>query len=240
MSKARLMVAGNAGASRVISLNGNQGGGIKKQGTPSTVGRKSGINYSSSHGNNRNEVFFINQLGGVGKGRSMFAPSADGVRTIQADKSNPVNGTPLTLYYSLVDENNNVFVDTLNFQVTNPSVEYNGITMTALTNASFSPILDTNVVFVGHRVPNTNTSPFVQKIYDERFTVTDADGHEFSAAKVYKDESDGFETTVPFVSYIVKYASGKYIGKKTATIFFDNTGTGFGNGRPFARRIELN
>jgi hypothetical protein len=80
MSKSRTITAGNAGASNYIRLNGNQGGGNKKQGTPSTVGRTTGINYNSSYGNNRDVVFYMNQLGGVGKGRSMFSSTADGVR----------------------------------------------------------------------------------------------------------------------------------------------------------------
>lgn len=39
MSKSRIMGAGNAGASRFIALNGDQGGGNKKQGLPSYIGR---------------------------------------------------------------------------------------------------------------------------------------------------------------------------------------------------------
>lgn len=71
--------AGNAGASAFIALNGNQGGGDKKQGLDSRIGRVSGINYDRAHGNNRDVVFHINQIGGVGKGRSMFLSNADGV-----------------------------------------------------------------------------------------------------------------------------------------------------------------
>lgn len=78
MSKARTMGAGNAGASRYLALNGNNGGGSKKQGLPSTVGRKQNNN-GRSYGTNRNVVFYMNQLGGVGKGKSMFSSNADGV-----------------------------------------------------------------------------------------------------------------------------------------------------------------
>lgn len=79
MGKSRIMGAGNAGASSFIALNGNQGGGNKKQGLPSTIGRIASIDYTRSFGNNRDVVFSVNQLGGVGKGRSMFSSSADGV-----------------------------------------------------------------------------------------------------------------------------------------------------------------
>jgi len=233
------MGAGNAGASRLITLNGNLGGGSKKQGTPSTLARKSGIKYGAGYGNNRQEVFHINQLGGVGKGRSMFSPSADGVRThTQHHEPNSGNDTR-TLYYSLRDSNNDPFVDTLNFSVTNLLTEYRGLTITALTNETFAPIIGTSVVFLGHRVPNLITGEFTKKIYDERFTVTDKDGDEFSAAKVYEDDSTGFETTVESVSYNMIYATGKYQGKKVATILFDNNGNSFGNGRSFARKITF-
>ena len=52
-------------ASRSIRLNGI------------TVG---GINYAGSYGNKRDKIFSINQLGGVGRFRSIFlAGGADGV-----------------------------------------------------------------------------------------------------------------------------------------------------------------
>lgn len=145
----------------------------------------------------------------------------------------------IKLYYKLETTDGDPFIDTLDFQVTDPNAEYNGITITALTNASFTPILNTSVVFVGHRVPNTITGAFTKKIYDERFTVTDEANDEFSAAKVYGDQGAEFETTVPFVKYNIIYATGKYVGRKNATLFFDNDGTVFGNGQTFARRIEL-
>ena len=77
---ARIMGAGNAGASRFIAMNGNQGGGNKKQGLPSYIGRVTGIDYNRIYGNNRMSVFYMNQLGGIGKGRSMFSTNADGVK----------------------------------------------------------------------------------------------------------------------------------------------------------------
>lgn len=75
----RIMGAGNAGASKFIALNSNQGGGNKKQGLPSYIGRVTGINYNRIYGNNRMTVFYMNQLGGIGKGRTMFSTNSDGV-----------------------------------------------------------------------------------------------------------------------------------------------------------------
>lgn len=130
-------------------------------------------------------------------------------------------------------------VDTMDFLVKDPTNEYRGMTITSLTNETFVPVENTSVVFIGYRVPNTNTANFVRKIYSEQFTITDVDDDEFCAAKVYQDEADGFESTVPSVKYNIVYASGKYKGRTTATIFFDNDGTGFGKGQTFARQIEL-
>lgn len=78
--------AGNAGASSYIALNSPSGGGTKKQGLAPTVGRQSDLNYNRSYGNDRNLIFMVNQLGGVGKGRSMFASNADGVNGVTRKK----------------------------------------------------------------------------------------------------------------------------------------------------------
>jgi len=87
-----------------------------------------------------------------------------------------------------------MFVDTLDFTVDNSSTSYRGITITSLTNQDFSPIENTSVVFIGYRVPTTNTGNWVKNIYVEQFTITDTEDDEFSASKVYQDEADGFET----------------------------------------------
>ena len=71
MPRSRIMGAGNAGASSMIRLGGPTIGS-KGQGLTSTIGRRSDLNYNRSHGNNRDVVFRINQLGGIGRGRSMF------------------------------------------------------------------------------------------------------------------------------------------------------------------------
>jgi hypothetical protein len=146
---------------------------------------------------------------------------------------------PLQKYYKLVDASDNPFVDTLDFEVQDPSGEYNGITITSLTNANWSPIENSSIVFVGHRVPTTITGDFVGKPYVETLTLTDADDDEISARKVYQDPSGGFETTIASVKYNVIYATGKYVGRRHLTIFFDNSGTSFGNGQKFARRILM-
>ena len=82
MSTSRKMGAGLAGSSKSIRLNGPIGGGDKLQGLVSSVGKIYNVNYSKSYGENRNVVFYMNQLGGIGKSKSMFITGADGVHTL--------------------------------------------------------------------------------------------------------------------------------------------------------------
>jgi len=77
------MYAGSSGA--VYNTNAMQpgNGNGKWQGLVSTTNRSSrSISHlrSRAYGNNRNVVFYINQLGGVGGKSKMFAPRADGLR----------------------------------------------------------------------------------------------------------------------------------------------------------------
>ena len=67
MSRARTMGAGLACSSLFIHLNAPTIGD-KGQGLPSTIGRRSNINYNGSYGKNRNVIFRVCQVGG-GVGR---------------------------------------------------------------------------------------------------------------------------------------------------------------------------
>ena len=87
MGKSRMMGAG-LGSSSLYKTNPsvNTFGGSKKQGLPASVGLDSWADRASrilSVGTNRNKLFVMNQLGGVGVGRSMFNvkyTNKDGVR----------------------------------------------------------------------------------------------------------------------------------------------------------------
>jgi hypothetical protein len=76
MGKSRMMGAGNSSASLYnTNPNLNTSGGNKKQGITSRVGLDNWANvavqtYSNGYG--RTKLFKMNQLGGVGAGRSMF------------------------------------------------------------------------------------------------------------------------------------------------------------------------
>ena len=70
-----MMGAGNASSSLYKSNpNINTFGGSKKQGIASRVGIDAWANYgyqTSANGIGRNKLFIMNQIGGVGAGRSM-------------------------------------------------------------------------------------------------------------------------------------------------------------------------
>ena len=96
------MGAGNAGASLYSSSpNSNSGGGSKKQGVTSRVGLDGWSNRDiqiSSNGRGRLQMFFMNQLGGVGAGHSMFGGrfggSPGGIRHTNASSPVPVPPAP--------------------------------------------------------------------------------------------------------------------------------------------------
>ena len=82
----RSMSAGRSGASVYnANVNGEQGGGNKKQGLAPTTNKRVEFvlraiqkrSYASPE--QRSKVFCINQLGGIGRPSKMFATTADGV-----------------------------------------------------------------------------------------------------------------------------------------------------------------
>ena len=89
-------------------INVNQGGGSKKQGIPSSTNLDTWAHVAFRNRNvvcpcNRDVIFCMNQLGGVGAGgitgRSYaFAPTADGVhKHSYCRKKAPSNFTPLKI-----------------------------------------------------------------------------------------------------------------------------------------------
>jgi len=79
MPKSRMMGAGNASSSVYNSnVNLNTFGGNKKQDIATRVGINSWTNrdyQSKANGNGKTKLFIMNQLSGVGVGRSMFNTS---------------------------------------------------------------------------------------------------------------------------------------------------------------------
>lgn len=67
------------------TTNRNQGGGNKLSGLPPSVGgnsyaRNAWQQRASGSQKARHTIFYMNQIGGIGSGKSMFGSSADGVR----------------------------------------------------------------------------------------------------------------------------------------------------------------
>ena len=90
MSKPRIMGAGLAGSTTVdVNVNGNQGGGSKKQGLPGITNMRSSLVFSvnqRAYGTpvSRDKVFYINQLSTIGPKSTMFSSTADGVQTFKS------------------------------------------------------------------------------------------------------------------------------------------------------------
>jgi len=79
------MGAGLGGSTaKNLNVNGNTGGGNKKQGLATTT--NTGVSFASNaiknkaYGENRDFIFCVNQLGGIGGKSKMFATTADGVK----------------------------------------------------------------------------------------------------------------------------------------------------------------
>ena len=83
MPRISSMYAGAGGTAYNVNMNGPNGGGNKLQGLPPIRNMRSGlVKYvnTRARGDNRNVVFCMNQLGGVGRKSNMFATTADGVK----------------------------------------------------------------------------------------------------------------------------------------------------------------
>ena len=82
MSKARSMYAGSSGFNYGVNKNSPGNGNGKWQGLWPSVGhaRNTRLINTRAGGDNRNVVFCMNQLGGVGRKSNMFATTADGVK----------------------------------------------------------------------------------------------------------------------------------------------------------------
>jgi len=77
-SRAKIMGAGFAGSTKSnVNINQNTAGGDKKQGIVSRVGLNNWSNLAVQTNANgspkgRRTIFFMNQLGGIGRGKSPF------------------------------------------------------------------------------------------------------------------------------------------------------------------------
>jgi hypothetical protein len=94
--RSRTMGAGFASSTASkISVNGNSGGGSKKQGLAPLVGlnfwsnREVRFNVNNMKKTDRTKVFCMNQLGGVGAGKSQFGTANSFARPDAVLRSSP-------------------------------------------------------------------------------------------------------------------------------------------------------
>ena len=141
MGKSRMLGAGFAGSSMYNSNpSANTSGGNKKQGLPVSVGLdtwSSRVSRNSSFGSNRHRLVYMNQLGGVGAGRSMFNVGythKDGVTTKQTQNTDivqysgvnfiaePIETLPTTNHVFYIQHNTDDLTNnTIIFMFTNPT-----------------------------------------------------------------------------------------------------------------------
>ena len=117
MSKARSMYAGSSGSNYGVNKNSPGNGNGKWQGLWPSVGhaRNARLINTRAGGDNRNVVFCMNQLGGVGRISNMFATTADGVKDCVNGKLNWRGGyLPKTHseLLNLVDKNSDKKIST--------------------------------------------------------------------------------------------------------------------------------
>ena len=95
MSKARSMYAGSSGSNYGVNKNSPGNGNGKWQGLWPSVGNARNARHINieAGGNNRNVVFCMNQLGGVGRISNMFATTADGVKDCKHGSSGSGGGS---------------------------------------------------------------------------------------------------------------------------------------------------
>ena len=102
MSKCRSMYAGSSGYNYGSNTHSPGNGNGFLQGLVSTVNKRAGLIKfirTEAGGQNRDMVFCINQLGGVGKRSNMFASNADGVKQpCQGSENNAIINALKTLY----------------------------------------------------------------------------------------------------------------------------------------------
>ena len=127
------------------------------------------------------------------------------------------------LYYktkTLVDGSYVNFTEVLNFiPYIGSTSPFSGISITPLTDPSYTPIPHTSVTFVGYRVPNTTIMS--TPIYNETVTIV-LNQSTLTASASYEDTGSGFETTLPSQEYTVTGATGLFKAINKMIIKFDN------------------
>jgi hypothetical protein len=203
MSRIRVLNAGLAGSTNVNSnVNGNQGGGSKKQGLPGISNMRSSLVYSinqRAYGTpqSRDKIFYINQLSGIGPKSRMFSSRADGVFTGKKPVSlifnKPFNLKVLDTYYtdsSIYGENTRTQRGfTLSSELTNDSLPLN----TSDTLIKSTSGLATSLRFLS------------------KSDITDSQTQITFNSNVYIATGDRSDTTNPLIIYAQEGVNGLFL-----------------------------
>ena len=151
---------------------------------------------------------------------------------IQTNKSLPNKNNsipPLTMYYYLFDQPDNILNATEVLFVTNPvSDVYRGITNRFMSNSTYNSYTSDIISYISCRTPKSNVSgAFDKNMYNEFLTINSLpyQNNFIQAVANYEDNSEIYETTVSENNFIVTASSGKYENYKNIKIIYDNTDT---------------
>lgn len=121
--------------------------------------------------------------------------------------------------------------------LTDGTDNFRGANVYRMTNRKYEPLNNTKILFDGYRIkPKNQYSGIDQAQYYEKLLIQTPSG-EIEASTLYDDGGTGFETTIPFVDYLVNHATNKYIDVKRVRIIFDNNGSI--SGTKWSRVVEI-
>ena len=149
----------------------------------------------------------------------------------------------MTLYYRLNISPTDTSLNSTNTTfVTNPSNSeiYRGIENRYMVNGDFTTYNQNILTFIGYRTPGVTIGDgslnlTIPSLYNETININiqPYDNNFITATQNYIDSGGGFETTIPFVDYVVTGASGIFAPYKNMRITFYN------NGNPPGSNINL-
>lgn len=210
------MGAGLAGSTSFNSnVNGNQGGGNKKQGLPSISNMRSSLVYSinqRAYGTpeSRDKIFYINQLSGVGPKSRMFLSTADGVFTgkkpVPLIFNKPFNLQILDTSYS----GSSVYGENTYTQ--------NGFTLSSETTNDSLPLNTSDTLI-------KSTSGLATSLrFLSRPDISDSNSQVTFNSNVYIATGDSSDTTNPVIVYAQEGVTGLFLDT------LDNITAAEGNG----------
>lgn len=123
-----------------------------------------------------------------------------------------------TIYYTINTTEQLTFIP-----VVGSNSPYSGITVTRLSDNTYTLKPATMLTFTGYRIvpQNAGVSQIAVAQYNETINLRNEHGT-LTAASTYDDAGGGFATTTPSETYPVLNGTGRYAYAKHITILFDN------------------